>query len=133
MTFFFIEKPNGATKERFGRIIGLIRKFIVSMVIFVLFYWTTRLFSMKLNSKDIIYTKIGQAKYFVFCMPNKYQYIHIYIYIYIYIPATFTQQSICSSRRKCRFWYQKRKTIIGATNRRYIFLRFYAENLHRGC
>ncbi len=74
LTFFFlvVGKPSHVTTERFRHtqsVVGFIRKCIVFVVVFVLFYWTKRLLSLKVNSKDIIYSKIGQD-IFLFAIPS---------------------------------------------------------------
>ena len=61
--FLFVGKPCHVTTERFRHIrsaVDFIRKCIVFVVIFVLFYWTKQLLSMKVNRKDLIYTKVGK-------------------------------------------------------------------------
>ena len=73
-SFFFllIGKPSHVSTERFRHIqsvVGFIRKCIVFVVVLVLFYWTKRLLSLKVNSKDIIYSKIGQD-IFLFAIPS---------------------------------------------------------------
>ena len=60
---YYIEKTNQLTDARsrnIENIVGFVRKCIVFLVIFLLIYWMKRFLSIRINSEDIIYTKVGK-------------------------------------------------------------------------